>query len=544
MRRPASLLLLVLVLGACDADAPVDPMDAPALADAGSPGDPRAYHPVVLSAHEGFDLGPLLNAPVRDLVAFAFDAARSAFVQIPVQVDERYVYDAAQLYEGITTCQGGWCEDLPGHVVTLDYADSDHAAGPDPNNRFDADDEAVLLLSDFGNPTQGHPPGVYTQTRVEVKATFGDGDSYAYLYRRSDGSLDSSAGRNYVTYHFETVNPVYDRVGVRPGDFTGQLTSTYHGVSNPEESWVETASYRMQFADRWVLDHLAVGPPESRSPDLLTYDAFRGTDNPNNPGFTGCVRWTFTGSASEGGFLVNRDGPIRGIRRMLGFNSGPITEVRWTFYPHGAAMRMAYRLHHVGHGLALFLHLSDAATGYVHGYGTHRGGLVATDPVDGSDPGFGRVRLPEWQPFTELSRSDDGAWQTLSDPTGGYGWALLYGVESTIPFHRPDEQPSLFYRDDGALFENCNIDDVTGSNFDETFTTYRGAHGIEVPQQSPWGPGTHLEDGGLPNTDPRHEDKDTPRYDLTLHRLFAFGPDPAAALEAVRQSPTVTTRPR
>jgi hypothetical protein len=274
------------------------------------------------------------------------------------------------------------------------------------------------------------------------------------------------------------------------------------------------------------MDHLAIGPPDARTPDLLTLDVFRGTDDPFDPAFEGCVRWPFTGSASEGGFLVNVDGPIRAIRHLIGFNSGPLTEVMWTFYPLTVETVTTPRVHRLNHGFALFLHLSSEAEGYTYARGTGTA-ASATDVVDEGDPGFGSVDLP--------------AWQTLTGPGGG--WAIAYDVETDIPFQLPDEQPRLFYEDDGGLMENCDIDDVTGPTFKRAYTSYRGAHGVEVPFQSPWGPDSQNPEGGLPNTDPRQVDQSTSLYNLSVRRHLAFGPDPAAALAATQRRPAVITRP-
>jgi hypothetical protein len=528
MRPPLRfLLLLVLALGACDLTDPYVATDSTPLTGGVTLDDERAYHPIVLSQADGASgLSVLNNTRVGDIVAFAYDASAGAFAQIPVQVDERYVYDAARVYQGVTSCAGNWCTNVTGHVVTLGYADRNAAAGPDPSNKFDSDDEVALMLSDFGDPAQGHPNGVDARTAVEVKVTLDGADSYAYLYKRRGNALQPSAGRDYVAYRFDTVNPTYDVVGVAPQDFTGQLTPTNHGVSNPERTSVDAEGYRMEFADRWVMDHLAIGPPDARTPDLLTVNMMRGTDNPTRPDFDGCVRWPFTGSASEGGFLVNVDGPIRAIRRFIGFNSGPLTEMTWVFYPYSVETVTTPRVHRLNHGLAQFFHLSAAAEGYTYAYGTGTG-PPATDVVDEGDPGFGSVDLP--------------AWQTLTGPDGA-GWALLYGLETDIPFHLPDEQPRLFYEDDGGLMENCDIDDVTGSTYRTALTSYRGAHGVEVPFQTSWGAGSQNPEGGLPNTDPRHESQTNALYHISFTRRIAFGPDPAAALTAMQVTPTVTTR--
>ncbi len=201
LRHPRLALLPLLLLGllGCRGQSRyLEPMFAPALKDearldapAGS--DPR---PVVLVGSET----PLLEqAAPGNIVAFAFRGG--VFEPVPVQVDERFRYDLATVYTGMEPrdCpRRAWCRDLDGQVEILGYADPTTHVGPDPDPAFDADDEVALMVADFGERTDAHPPGVDPETATEVAAETGGERRFAYLYVRTDPALDPAAGRRYV----------------------------------------------------------------------------------------------------------------------------------------------------------------------------------------------------------------------------------------------------------------------------------------------------------------------------------------------------------
>ncbi len=475
------LLAPFLFLSACDSLDPeltAESSDAPA-ASAGT-NDARRFRPVVLSGVDGANLGPLIGSAPGDIVAFAYDASSGKFSQIPVQVDERFVYDLADAYEGITECHydpvtntyGNSCDNLPGHVVTLGYSDPQTAIGPDPTPTLDANDEVALLLSDFGSLGVGHPKKVVKTTRVQVAVAVGGTTYYAYLYRRSHPSLDPSARTDYVTNDFNLVNgsySTYNIVGV-PGN-SGTVPPPGFGASNPENTVISGQSYSVDFADRWIMDGLRIGAPNSFSADLLDVDMIE---------FSGgsCGRTPYTASLGEGAIVVNRDGPVRAIRRVVGFNSGPLTDMTWTFYPYGFETFVNYRVHPIGVSIRSFLDLSDAVTTHTYNAGG--------DPATVS-------------------------WQTMALPGLG-GWAIVNDVRTNIAF---SPAPAFFYRNDAG----------PACPFDNTY--FRAAHGVQVPDQP------------TPNTDPRRG----PAQYLTFRRTFGFGPDPGAALTALQAPLSVQTTP-
>ncbi len=491
--RLLALSFLCLVVG-CDmaSESPSDDAEISAspLAHSANLDDARRFHPIVLSEHEGADLGRLVGADPGDIVAFAYDTASRQFRQIPVQADERFVYDVALIYEGLPGCPyspstgsyGSVCNDLDGYVTMLGYADPNTVVGPDPDPTFDDEDELALLLSDFGDQGRGHPRGVRNNTRTEVTGTLSGTTYYAYLYVRRSSTLTPSAGQDYVDYSFDLVNEPYNRIGILGLNSDRYPPPPDHGASNPENTVVTGQWYEVEFADRWIMDVLRIGEPGGLSEDLLELDQIRFSDDPSTPEKEGCGRTSWSASQGEGGFLVNRDGPVRAIRRIIGFNSGPLTELTWTFYPYNIQVEAFYRVHPMPQP-KMFFDLSDAVTTHSYAYG------------DGNAP---------------LS-----FWQTLALPSLG-GWALLSDFTTDIAFS-PGPRP--FYKDDAS---------DTQCTFDNTY--HRAAHGMEVPFQ-----GT---DVMTPNTDPSMG----PANQLEFRRNQAFGPDSEAARDALLEVVAITTR--
>ncbi len=258
------------------------------------------FRPVVLVGEQT----PRLLGAVPDEVA-AFALRDGSLVPIPVQVDERFVYDLASAYapafEPRDCPRRAWCRDLRGQVVEVGYADPNTHVGADPDPTLDPLDELAFMLRDFGRETEATPVGVDPASRTVVEVETDGATRTAYLYRRTDAS--GGGDTSYVAYdlalargpYFET----YDHGGRMPPilGFPYGFASGDRVGSNPEDSRVTTPTYRAHFADRWLLDELAV----AGGPDLLDVDMIGF-----GPGI--CWRTPYTGSLSEGAFVVNRCG--------------------------------------------------------------------------------------------------------------------------------------------------------------------------------------------------------------------------------------------
>ena len=488
-RRPALLLAAALTLAGClsswtpglpaRAASGVAPPDVGLAASADV--DPR---PVVLT---GDALGPVLGVDPADLVAVAWHDGRPRAV--PVQVDERFRYDVATVYRGMVPgdCpRKPWCRDLDGHAVIAGYADPGTLVGPDPDPTLD---EVALLAADFGDEPTGVPAGVDPASGVEVRVDVGGTDRVVTLWRRTGPDLAPPAARVAYRPAFErgAYLDTYDRAGRRPPvvGWPGGLPSGRRGGPNPEDSWVQTAHYAAAFSERWVWDRLHIGPPGARGPDLLDLDMVMFAPDI-------CERTPWTGSLSEGGFLVNRAGPVRAIRHAVGFNSGPLVTTVWTFYPRMIESRATLRVHRIP-GIMAFLDLSDAARG-----ATFRDARHTAVAIDGRP---------------DARRPGPATWQAVERDGGG--WVTTYDVEASDDVAAEVTVEGL-YRDE----------DRPGSPACMTDRQWIGAHGV-------WARGP------IPNTDPRDE----PAGHLALRRSMVLAGDADADLALLATPLAVRVRP-
>ena len=477
--RPLAVLLLLATLAGC---MPMNRLPRPPRSGGqtggGQPGPLPTYgdapdaRPVVVT---GANLDALADSDPADVVAFAY--ARGGWRQIPVQVDERFVYDVAVAYRGMDLTRG---EDVFGQALVLGYADPGTLVGPDPDAGLDADDEVALMLMDFGDEGTGHPEGVAAGSGVEIAATAGGATRYAYLYRRLDTRLDPAAGAGYVRYDpvFERgpYRQTYNREGRRARQDPPLIRTPT--ASNPENTTVRTDFYTLGFSDRWIMNSLQI----EGGPDILDVDMFGFV-----PGE--CGRSPYSASIARGAFLVNKDGPVRGIRRVVGFNSGPLAEMQWVFYQRLAESTATPRVHQIP-GLLGYFDLSPEAEGM-------RFRAAGTDwvTIDGQPDRLGSPS-PEWGMVTGRQGS----------------YAVDYEVQSS-GFRLPPVE--AFYLDDATPnIQPCLLDGA-----------FYGANGVWVH-------------GRIPNTDPGRGRA----AEITARRRIVFGGDPEEALGELQAGVRVQTR--
>jgi hypothetical protein len=324
----------------------------------------RPADPVVLT---GADLSALAGAAPGDIVAFRYS---SGWVQVPVQVDERVVVDFAQIYDYL----GG----IGTTVDTLAYADAGTYTGADTDATFDADDEIVFMVADAGDqpPLFSEPAGVVAGSGVQIRIVdpLDAGTGYVYLFERS-GGLDPGAGANYAEYQFNLL------AGSYPADYN--LASG----PNPENSSVTTAYYSLHLVDRWIVDEMKVFAGAANGDDIL--DRRKHLFGPGV-----CTRSEDTFAAGEGAFVVNKNGPVRGLRSVLGANSGPLTQETLYFYERREDVVTDLRVHAIP-GVMDFFDYSPDATGM-----TYRNSLnTAGVPINGV-PDSVTAGLPDWEMVT------------------------------------------------------------------------------------------------------------------------------------------------
>lgn len=296
-------------------------------ADAGTGLWLRDHDPVVLT---GAQVADLVGRAPGSIVAFRWNSDAAAWDQVPVQVDQRHEEYLTKLRNGSGTT---------GPKV-LAYSDPTANAGADPVTTFDADDEIAFMVDDTGAPAPagaGNPAGVVAGSGVAVTVRDplvgtsqwrGSGVGHVYLFERS-GSLDPSAGADYVDYDFAPVDP----------------------TGHAEDSTVSTDRYTTHFSARWTRDEITLGA----GPDIL--------DRHRNLFAVGwCVRSEDTFSAGSGGYATNVDGPVRVIRSYLGANSGTYTQREHLFYRGVERVQTFLRVHEIP-GVMDFHDYSPAAVG-------------------------------------------------------------------------------------------------------------------------------------------------------------------------------------
>src|SRR6266481_435653 len=113
-------------------------------------------------AHNGIDVVPPGSGggvPVDQIVAYRWDPIALQFVEIPVQVDERYYYclsnppSSFSVYSG-TDKELTYAWDTEAWMKIAGTCTSDYPSGfgpkPDPVPTLDDDDEIVFMASDAG----------------------------------------------------------------------------------------------------------------------------------------------------------------------------------------------------------------------------------------------------------------------------------------------------------------------------------------------------------------------------------------------------------
>jgi hypothetical protein len=351
----------------------------------------RPADPVVLT---GSDVPALAGTAPGRLVAFR--ASSDGWTQVPVQVDERLDTTMANVY-GLPPTQTfyGSSIDVPVNV----YADPGTFVGPDPDTTIDADDELVFMARDAGGEAGdvAAPPGT-AGTGVEVQLDDPDdpdGTGYVYLFG-SDGSLDPSAGQQYVDYDFRLLS--------------GDYKTTYKRTDgpNPEDSTVTGATYTAHTSDRWLMDSITLTHGSKPGVDLVDRMKY---DIP-----VLCLRNENTFNDEEGAFVVNRSGPVRALRSYVGANSGPNTQNTHAFYDMSVESTVDLRVHTIP-TVGAHLDLNAEASG-----------MTLRDPaipdgvlIDG---------VPESPPQTEPT------WWTVSGPQGGLAASAVYDTDAAEPASR------------------------------------------------------------------------------------------------------------
>lgn len=335
----------------------------------------RIDAPVVLT---GADIPSALGTNPDRGVGYRWDAATSAWKQIPIQIDERHIvgFGVAPASNASAGSVGTVYGNGSSGVTALQYSDPATFVGADPDTTFDANDELVFMARDAGQQAPAGTPRPAGTVGAGLRLTVTDNGSsnvgYVYLFVGTAGA-DPSAGLDYVDYNFSLDSGAY--------------TSTYLRADgpNPESSTVTAPGYDLGFSDRWIFDELSIA--EGSGVDIL--------DGHKSQFFLGfCGRSNTTFANAEGAFVANIDGPVRGIRSYIGANSGPLTQRTMTFYRDRFEVVTDLRVHSIPSVMS-FVDLSAAASGMTYG-NSAMSGTVTIDGVPDSVP----TALPAWSYVT------------------------------------------------------------------------------------------------------------------------------------------------
>ncbi len=372
----------------------------------------RPSDPVVFLGNQ---LGALKGSPPNDLVAFRYSSAMGAWTQVPVQVDERRAQTARDCYNSTAY------DPLP----LTEYADSNTWVGADPDPNIDDDDEIALMAFDSGDeapagaPANVLGPGVEVVVTDPVNGTVG----WVYLFRRANATLQSSAGKQYVTYDFRFgANGQYS-----PADYRNFYNLDGGTVENSEIIGRDDGAnpvYRTHFSMKWIRDDLQIQKGGASGVDIL--DADQAEWNGGT-----CSRSIATFSNARSCFFINKSGPVRALRQYMGANSGAYMVRTHEFYRSLEVNRVNFRLHD-GVGIQSYMDHNANAYGMTYYNDATQAGVPVNGTADAVNP---------------LTR-----------------WGMLTGAQGAYSMHfmRETNLPDLViqgvYDDNGsnsAVFSNC-----------------------------------------------------------------------------------------
>lgn len=397
----------------------------------------RPADPVVVL---GAQLPALTQVDAGEVVGFA--RQDGAWLQVPVQVDERAVQDFCEIYGKSSGLWNGSPACKTDQVVTaLFYADEGTFMGADPEPTLDADDELAFMARDAGDRIESwtEPDGVVAGSGVELELLDGDERAYLYLFARDGEGLDPGAGAQYVSYDFALDGGVdyfsdYDLYGYNCGGFDATCDP-----SMTEDSTVQGANYSHHFSARWVSDELRITAGDATGVDIL--DIHQNRFSPES-----CGRHVLTFSTAEGAYVINHSGPVRALRSYIGANSGPLTQRFHRFYDQREDVVTLLRVHSLGAGIMDLFDYSAEAVGMTYYSDLHPEGLA----IDGAPEAVNDADLQSW----EFVTGEQGSlvMTNVVDASFDVSPAHFYWVDDEDPaFHQCDTSTVLDAPDASAL---------------------------------------------------------------------------------------------
>jgi predicted acyl esterase len=341
----------------------------------------------VRDAHNGTMLYPPAGftgvptaAPVGDIAAFRF--ANGAWVEIPVQVDERFPYFLANANSGFSFYSGTDMEltyawDRENWKAEGDCVVDPASVAPmaDPVPGLDDDDEIAFMAQDAGEQAPSgtaDPEGATGGQEIALADPLSPGSmKYVYLFRRPGGS--SFDGAHYVEYTRDANADQWvdrsfwadsdpEKVGTSNTGYGPNLSGTVCAnpgdVSTARPSsdrfprdgvTVRTDKYQVYASGRWMVRNVHIAKPGQDGvygADIV--DRWKGRAFQQSPDSTVSlvgfedeqVNWE-----ANSALLGERAGPVRAIREIWGADSGTNVTKTETYYRDAYVYRFRARVH-------------------------------------------------------------------------------------------------------------------------------------------------------------------------------------------------------
>ena len=347
------------------------------------------------------------GADIEDIVAYKWDG--DSFVEVPVQVDERFPYFLANVNSNATfgpyysgtdreltyewdveswkkqfgSCEARYAQSVEEiqqatsqgwmSLAASTTPESMMSAMQDPVLTLDDDDEIVVMASDAGARAPGGvgPAGTGTERQEIAIADPRDPTNvrFVYLFLKADGpSFDADNG--YIDYErdanadqwidgnsFERNDP--EKLGTSNTSYGPNLPGTVcdDGVT-PRPSTdrfardgvtVSTDTYKWRATGRWMVRDMQItkkGEVRQYGPDLI--DRWKGRAFQQSPDSTiSVVGFEDEQVNWEGNsaLIGERMGPVRAIRETWGADSGTNVTKTETFYRDAVQYRYRVRVH-------------------------------------------------------------------------------------------------------------------------------------------------------------------------------------------------------
>ena len=432
---------------------------------------------------------------VDDIAAFRWENGR--FVEIPMQVDERFPY----LLENFSSDFGVYSRHDPELTYAWDTESWRKTAGvcateyppgvgamADPVATLDDDDEIVFMPGDAGEqaPADARGPVGSGSSRQEIAVAdpLTGATRFLYLFTRAGGSsFDDSNG--YVRYErdanadewidrssFADTDP--EKLGTSNTGYGPNLAGTVCRDGEVQTSTdrfprdgvtVKTDAYEWRATGRWMVRGMRVakpGQPGVYGPDLI--DRWKGRAFQQSPDSTVSlvgfedeqVNWE-----ANSALLGERRGPVRAIREVWGADSGTNVTKTETFYRDAITYRYRLRVHPIppdGLYTSWDYNAGVASTYYTP---TKPGGVA----IDGMNDDVGNVDSLAGTPA--FFDAPDPAlnvplslltWEQVSG--AGDAGSLVYLFENKGPTSLTEPTVVPYYRDDACLDDGTGDDPV------------------------------------------------------------------------------------